>query len=208
MMRGTRSFDRARLRAKGMVGFDHVLSESDAQAVQKYVVAATNATIALCKSEYRTNYPELLETACERATPTAAVPGVVAAVTRDVIQAVWKKRARRLLERVLRRPVGVGQADGDRNGPVIRQPAVEHLVAADRELRAHEHVVEGNLRPPGGIRRLHANRGLQVCVRERRVEEQRAQMAVHVTHHDHVRFRVDERSDVVQLPVARSLTKR
>jgi PQQ-dependent dehydrogenase (methanol/ethanol family) len=56
---------------KGMAGFGHVLEEKDAAAIHAYVVAQTNASIALCQTEYRTNYPELLETACVKATPLA-----------------------------------------------------------------------------------------------------------------------------------------
>jgi quinohemoprotein ethanol dehydrogenase len=51
---------------KGMPGFAHVLSEADTAAVQAYVIEQTRATIALCNSEYRKNYPELIETACSR----------------------------------------------------------------------------------------------------------------------------------------------
>jgi len=51
---------------KGMPGFAHVLSEADASAVQAYVIEQTRATIALCNSEYRKNYPEVIETACSR----------------------------------------------------------------------------------------------------------------------------------------------
>ena len=54
-------------RGRGMVSFDHVLDETKSASVHKYVVAATNATIALCESEYRKNYPELIGSACVRA---------------------------------------------------------------------------------------------------------------------------------------------
>ncbi len=50
----------------GMAGFAHVLTEEDSTAVHGYVVAATEAAIAFCRSEYRRNYPELLDTACTR----------------------------------------------------------------------------------------------------------------------------------------------
>jgi mono/diheme cytochrome c family protein len=53
--------------AMGMAGFKHVLSEADSRALQAYVVSAANASIALCRSEYRKQYPEVLETACTRA---------------------------------------------------------------------------------------------------------------------------------------------
>jgi len=55
---------------KGMVGFDHVLSEEDSRAIQAYVVSQTKGSIALCNSEYRENYPEVLGTACIRADVT------------------------------------------------------------------------------------------------------------------------------------------
>jgi hypothetical protein len=51
---------------KGMAGFDHVLEAEDAEAIRAYVVEQTRATIALCQSEYRKNYPEVLDTACTR----------------------------------------------------------------------------------------------------------------------------------------------
>ena len=52
--------------SKGMPKFDHVLSEADAHAVHAYVVETLKGTIGLCESEYRKNYPELLDTACTR----------------------------------------------------------------------------------------------------------------------------------------------
>jgi hypothetical protein len=57
---------------KGMVGFAHVLDEAGSKDLHAYVISIANQTIALCNTEYRTNYPELLETACVRATPIAA----------------------------------------------------------------------------------------------------------------------------------------
>ena len=56
---------------KGMAGFGHVLEEADAKALQAYVVAQTKATIALCESEYRDNYPEVIGTACVRSSIAA-----------------------------------------------------------------------------------------------------------------------------------------
>lgn len=53
--------------SKGMPKFDHLLQEADAKAIQAYVITAANNTIAFCESEYRKNYPELLDTACTRA---------------------------------------------------------------------------------------------------------------------------------------------
>lgn len=57
---------------KGMPKFDHVLGEADARAIQAYIVTATNNTIAFCESEYRKNFPELLDTACTRANKAPA----------------------------------------------------------------------------------------------------------------------------------------
>lgn len=53
---------------KGMASFAEVLSEEESAAVQAYVIAQTNATIELCKSDYPKNYPETLGNACVRAT--------------------------------------------------------------------------------------------------------------------------------------------
>ena len=49
---------------KGMVSFSHVVDEQGSKDLHAYVVSVANASIALCETEYRTNYPELLETAC------------------------------------------------------------------------------------------------------------------------------------------------
>jgi len=57
---------------KGMASFAHALDESDAAAIHAYVVEMTKATIGLCQSDYRKNYPELLDTACSR--PQVAAP--------------------------------------------------------------------------------------------------------------------------------------
>ena len=57
---------------RGMVGFDHVLSPDDARAIQAYVVNQAEASIELCSSEYRKQYPEVVGSACTRATETAA----------------------------------------------------------------------------------------------------------------------------------------
>ena len=53
------------LEGVGMPGFSDVMSESDAEDIQRYVVAVTREAIALCESEYLNLYPELLDTACE-----------------------------------------------------------------------------------------------------------------------------------------------
>ena len=55
--------------ARGMPGFEE-LDAGDAEAIRAYVVEQTHNAIALCQSEYRKNYPELLETACTRARVT------------------------------------------------------------------------------------------------------------------------------------------
>ena len=51
---------------KGMAKFDHVLNEQDSKDIQAYVIATTKGTIEFCKSDYRKNFPELLDTACTR----------------------------------------------------------------------------------------------------------------------------------------------
>ena len=51
---------------KGMASFAHALQPEDSEAVRAYVIEQTKQSIALCDSEYRRNYPELLETACTR----------------------------------------------------------------------------------------------------------------------------------------------
>jgi hypothetical protein len=48
------------------------LSEEDAEAVEAYVVSQALGSIELCQSEYRKNYPEVIETACVRAEETGA----------------------------------------------------------------------------------------------------------------------------------------
>jgi quinohemoprotein ethanol dehydrogenase len=52
---------------RGMPGFAHALSAEDARAVQTYVIDQAKNSIALCNSEYRENYPEVVGTACVRA---------------------------------------------------------------------------------------------------------------------------------------------
>ncbi|MEZ5594866.1 MAG: PQQ-dependent dehydrogenase, methanol/ethanol family [Pseudomonadales bacterium] len=58
--------------AKGMPKFDHVLSADDAKDLHAFLVTAANNTIAFCQSEYRKNYPELLDTACTRSSVKAS----------------------------------------------------------------------------------------------------------------------------------------
>ena len=50
----------------GMPGFDHVLDESDSNAIHAYVVSEARAAIAFCQSEYPERYPELFATACTK----------------------------------------------------------------------------------------------------------------------------------------------
>ena len=56
---------------KGMASFAHAVDEDGAEAIRAYVVEMTKATIGLCQSDYRKNYPELLDTACSRAEVSA-----------------------------------------------------------------------------------------------------------------------------------------
>ena len=63
---------------RGMAGFGHVLSKDDSEAIQAYVVDTTRNVIALCETEYRKNYPELLETACTKAEPGGAATAATA----------------------------------------------------------------------------------------------------------------------------------
>ena len=60
---------------KGMPRFDNVLSVEDGNALQAYVIDMTRQSIAFCQSEYRRNYPELLDTACTRAQVQEIVSG-------------------------------------------------------------------------------------------------------------------------------------
>jgi len=52
--------------SRGMASFAHAVDEEGAEAIRAYVVEMTKATIGLCQSDYRKNYPELLDTACSR----------------------------------------------------------------------------------------------------------------------------------------------
>ncbi|MEQ8484307.1 MAG: PQQ-dependent dehydrogenase, methanol/ethanol family [Pseudomonadales bacterium] len=52
---------------KGMPAFDQAMTEADALAVQAYVIDQAKNSIALCASEYRKNYPEVVGSACVRA---------------------------------------------------------------------------------------------------------------------------------------------
>ncbi len=54
---------------KGMASFAHALDEAGSHAVHAYVISQAKASIALCESEYRRNYPELFDTACEQPVP-------------------------------------------------------------------------------------------------------------------------------------------
>ena len=50
---------------KGMPSFSHALSVEDAQDIRAYVVTNATNIIALCESQYRTEYPEVMDTLCE-----------------------------------------------------------------------------------------------------------------------------------------------
>ncbi|MEM9622449.1 MAG: PQQ-dependent dehydrogenase, methanol/ethanol family [Pseudomonadota bacterium] len=50
---------------KGMPSFSHALSAEDAQDIRAYVIERAKAVIAFCESDYREQYPELLDSACE-----------------------------------------------------------------------------------------------------------------------------------------------
>ena len=50
---------------KGMPNFKHALKSKKSQAIRAYVIDLTQNTIAFCESDYREQYPELLDTACE-----------------------------------------------------------------------------------------------------------------------------------------------
>ena len=48
-----------------MPNFKHALNSEKSQAIRAYIIEAAKGTIAFCESDYRTQYPELLDTACE-----------------------------------------------------------------------------------------------------------------------------------------------
>ena len=50
---------------KGMPSFSHTLSATDSQDIRAYVIERAKAVIAFCKSSFREQYPELLDSACE-----------------------------------------------------------------------------------------------------------------------------------------------
>ncbi|MCR9277857.1 MAG: PQQ-dependent dehydrogenase, methanol/ethanol family [Pseudomonadaceae bacterium] len=52
---------------KGMAGFAEVLTVEESNAIQAYVISATNLAIEMCKGDYRENYPETVGNACVRA---------------------------------------------------------------------------------------------------------------------------------------------
>lgn len=58
---------------KGMASFGHVLDESRSTAVHAYVISQAKASIALCSSKYRQEYPEVIGTACSRPQKTPEV---------------------------------------------------------------------------------------------------------------------------------------
>jgi len=51
--------------AKGMPSFSHAIDAEGAQAIRAYVIERAKTVIAFCESDFRTEYPELLDTACE-----------------------------------------------------------------------------------------------------------------------------------------------
>ncbi len=50
----------------GMPGFADMLTQAESEAIQAYVVAATNASIEFCESSYPSDYPELFGTSCTK----------------------------------------------------------------------------------------------------------------------------------------------
>ena len=58
---------------KGMPSFSHAMDADGAQAIRAYVVERAKGVIAFCESDFRTEYPELLDTACE--VPAVATGG-------------------------------------------------------------------------------------------------------------------------------------
>lgn len=50
----------------GMPSFEMMLTAEESEAVQAYVIAATNASIAFCESSYPTDFPELFGTSCTK----------------------------------------------------------------------------------------------------------------------------------------------
>ena len=50
---------------KGIPSFSHTLSATDSQDIRAYVIERAKAVIAFCKSSFREQYPELLDSACE-----------------------------------------------------------------------------------------------------------------------------------------------
>ena len=50
----------------GMPSFSNVLTDSDAEDIQAYVIAVTNASIAFCESTYPDQFPELFGTSCTK----------------------------------------------------------------------------------------------------------------------------------------------
>ncbi|MXW54810.1 MAG: PQQ-dependent dehydrogenase, methanol/ethanol family [Gammaproteobacteria bacterium] len=52
------------MRGVGMPGFSDVITESDSEDIQRYVIAVTKESIAFCESNYPEQYPELFGTSC------------------------------------------------------------------------------------------------------------------------------------------------
>jgi quinohemoprotein ethanol dehydrogenase len=54
------------LASRGMAGFAELVDDAGSRAIHAYVAEQARGSIMLCESEYRRQYPELLETACVR----------------------------------------------------------------------------------------------------------------------------------------------
>ena len=60
---------------KGMPEFSHALDTKSAQSIRAYIIETAKGTIEFCTSDYRKQYPELLDTACEMATSNTEAAG-------------------------------------------------------------------------------------------------------------------------------------
>ena len=56
---------------KGMPKFDHAMDVAGSQAIRAYVIDMAKNTIALCESDLRVQYPELLNPACQMSVATS-----------------------------------------------------------------------------------------------------------------------------------------
>ena len=55
-----------------MPKFDHAMDVAGSQAIRAYVIDMAKNTIALCESDLRVQYPELLNPACQMSVATSA----------------------------------------------------------------------------------------------------------------------------------------